>query len=217
MNLTDKVCWTNSLWETFSKGGLTGGPTDRDRRTLVSITVDHINGLKQHRPSAEIAHTTHVMVDEQIQKERARDPNAANITCQKGCSFCCRVAVTISRTEATLLARIVREEKIEVDVERLRRQSAHGLKDWNTQAPADRACVFLDGDGCCRVYKWRPNACRKYFVISRPALCDTVAYPGGGVTRWMSPVAECIESANLTVFGSALLPHQLLRTLKVKR
>ncbi len=64
------------------------------------------------------------------------------LVCGPGCSSCCQDNLTVLEIEAALIAarapRLLREEE---------------------PGPAG-GCAFLDGQGRCRIYPWRPYVCR---------------------------------------------------------
>ncbi len=64
-----------------------------------------------------------------------------DLVCARGCSACCQDDLTVFTLEAAL----IRDKCAEV--------LAAG------PAPAG-ACAFLDPDGACRIYPWRPYVCR---------------------------------------------------------
>lgn len=100
-----------------------------------------------------------------------------------------------------------------LDSARLRRQAVFTEDNWCVQPKEDDSCAFLGTDGRCRVYEYRPMACRKYFVASDPASCDLRSNPKGKVLRWFTPAAEVITTAVFTEFGVNSMPVQLLAAL----
>lgn len=95
-------------------------------------------------------------------------------SCRKGCFFCCRQNVAIYKAEASLIAEYCQEHDISIPRDYLLQQLKHG---WKEIAKAEVGwCVFLK-EGECSIYPVRPLSCRKYHVVSPPALCDTVKYP----------------------------------------
>ncbi len=164
--------------------------------------------------ASSVAHKAHIAMDEVLERDRAKNPGSENVRCGKGCSHCCREAVEIWPHEAALLVEITREAGIALDTARLERQSRHTVDTWRQQPLADKACVFLGGDGACTVYESRPNACRKLLVVTDPALCDAEHSKPDSVGRWFSWEAELMESAALEVFGAALMPGSLLAALQ---
>ena len=161
-----------------------------------------------------VAREAHAVIDELLQRDRKRDAASGEIRCRKGCDHCCHGAVEIWPHEAALLVEAARAGGVELDRARLERQAVHDIDDWQRQPDADRACVFLGGDGACRVYDSRPNACRKLLVTSDPALCDASRHPVGSTERWFSWEAELLECAALEAMGRALMPRALLRILR---
>lgn len=166
--------------------------------------------LAKHPDQLGIAAGVHDAIDRSVQALMARDPNAGQVKCRKGCAACCHINVDVSRSEAQLLAACAADLGLPIDLDRLRKQAAG----YGALAPEDRACVFLK-DGACRVYEHRPGACRKMLVITDPDLCDTVKNPGGKVGHLVSAEAEVIWSVLLTRDERGTLPAMLLRELDV--
>ncbi len=160
-----------------------------------------------------VARRVHIAIDVVLERDRKKDANSGDIQCRKGCSHCCRVPVEIWPHEAALLVEIAREAGMELDRARLERQNHHTIDTWRQQPAADKACVFLGDDGACKVYAFRPNACRKLLVVTDPALCDAGKHPPESVGRWFSWEAELMESAALEICGAALMPQSLLAAL----
>jgi len=160
-----------------------------------------------------VARKVHAAMDEVLERDRKKSADSGGIRCRKGCAHCCHGPVEIWPQEAALLVEIARKAGMELDKARLERQSQYTMDTWRQQPAADRACGFLGDDGACRVYEFRPNACRKLFVVTDPALCDADKHPPESVGRWFSWEAEILESAALEVFGAALMPRSLLAAL----
>jgi Fe-S-cluster containining protein len=152
-------------------------------------------------------------MDTVLQRDRERDPASGGIRCGKGCSHCCHGPVEIWPQEAALLVKAAREAGIELNRPRLERQGRQSIETWRQQPGTDTACVFLGGDGACRVYESRPNACRKLLVVSDPALCDAKNGALDRVERWFSWESEMLETAALEIFGRGLMPRLLLAEL----
>lgn len=96
------------------------------------------------------------------------------VSCKKGCHFCCRINVDISEPEAILISEYCKENGIDIPKDRLEEQLKYG---WREIAATEAGwCVFLK-EGNCSIYPVRPAACRAYHVASEPHLCDTVTYP----------------------------------------
>ena len=170
-------------------------------------------GAAGNQDAPSVAREVHIAMDDVLERDRKKSANSGDIACRKGCDRCCHGPVEIWPHEAALLVEIAREAGMELDKARLERQSQYTMDTWRQQPAADRACGFLGDDGACRVYEFRPNACRKLFVVTDPALCDADKHPPESVGRWFSWEAEILESAALEVFGAALMPRSLLAAL----
>ena len=92
-----------------------------------------------------------------LERDRQRDAASGGIRCGRGCSHCCHGPVEIWPHEAALLVAAAREAGVELDLARLERQRRATVDTWRQQPAADTACVFLGGDGACRVYASRPE------------------------------------------------------------
>jgi len=160
-----------------------------------------------------VARGVHVAIDNVLERDRKQSAASGDIQCRKGCHHCCRGPVEIWPHEAALLIEFARTAGMEMDQARLERQSQYTADTWRKQPAADTACVFLGGDGACRVYESRPNACRKLLVVTDPALCEAEKHPPESVGRWYSWEAEILESAALEIFGRDLMPRLLLAAL----
>src|SRR5262245_20061628 len=139
-------------------------------RATMDRYVERFRAAGQGDPIA-LARDVHAAIEEVLERDRRRDPASGDIRCGKGCSHCCSGPVEIWPHEAVLLVEAARAAGIELERLRLERQSRASVDTWREQPVADRACVFLGGDGACRVYASRPNACRKLLVTSDPRLC----------------------------------------------
>lgn len=96
------------------------------------------------------------------------------VSCSKGCHFCCRQNVHVYKAEVAVIGEYCREIGIEIPKSYLKEQMRYG---WRELAKTEVGwCVFLK-NGECSIYPVRPIACRNYFVISDPKLCDVITYP----------------------------------------
>ena len=164
--------------------------------------------------SRSVAERVHGAIDTVLERDRSKDRSTDAITCGKGCVHCCKGPVEVFPHEAARLVEGARAAGIALDVARLQRQAQYATGNWSAQSALDRACAFLGDDGACRVYSTRPNACRKLFVVTEPAFCNSDQYGPDHVGRWISWEAEILATAGLEVFGAALMPVALLRALQ---
>ena len=193
----------------------------RNERKAAYLRAIYDRHIERFRAAADqdapaIARDAHGAMDMQLEQDRGKNPGSENIRCGKGCSHCCREAVEIWPQEAVLLVERLRASGRELDRARLERQNRYTVNTWQQQPAADKACVFLGGDGACTVYEFRPNACRKLLVVTDPALCNAEHSKPDSVGRWFSWEAELMESAALEVFGAALMPGSLLTALDAR-
>ena len=197
--------------------------TAANRKARDARKTAHLRGLMDryserfraagNQDAPSIAREAHLAIDGVLERDREKSAGGGDIKCRKGCSHCCHGPVEIWPQEAALLVEIAREAGIDMDEARLERQSRHNVDSWRQQPAADTACVFLGDDGACKVYEFRPNACRKLLVVTDPSLCDARKHPPDSVGRWFSWEAEILESAAQEVFGATLMPRSLLAVL----
>jgi len=156
--------------------------------------------------------TFYAGIDEAMKQMREEDK--AQISCKKGCSYCCHINVDISMDEAKLIVEHCVEKSIPIYVERLKAQLGMN-NDKRRNLGENTACAFLDVEqGTCNVYEYRPAACRKYIVFSDPLLCDAKENPGATVTQFINQKAELITAGimNNSAFGP--MAELVLETLK---
>lgn len=122
----------------------------------------------------ERARLVHAQIDQAIRETDQLAPREQNVSCRKACSYCCHTPVSIGASEGILIEDFARENKIEWDAARARRQSEAHDPQLYRQALSweEAACVFLSDQGSCQIYAARPISCRKLSVVSEPKLCD---------------------------------------------
>jgi Fe-S-cluster containining protein len=189
---------------------------DERKKAHLHRMFGHYNeqfGVAENQDAPSVARGAHIAIDNVLERDRKKSATSGDIKCRKGCDHCCRVPVEIWPHEAALLVEIAHETGMEMDKARLERQSRYTIDNWHQQPAADKSCVFLGDDGACKVYEFRPNACRKLLVVTDPALCDAEKHPAESAGRWFSWEAEILELAALEIFGAALMPRLLLAAL----
>lgn len=164
--------------------------------------------LKEHDPIS-VAASFHHHLDQHIQEGLSKeDPN--EITCKKGCSHCCNLHVDVTMEEAILLYEFAKENYIEIDWEKAKRQSKYNVENWLKQPKEDCSCLFLDEkSGTCKVYQYRPMNCRKLFSLDDVEKC----YPFQGIIllkRFVYYKAEALASAVATATHVQTLSTLLL-------
>lgn len=141
---------------------------------------------------------------------------AAKVSCKTGCTHCCYLEVGVTVGEAEVMLSYAKEQGLAIDVSRLEAQklaTAEG-RFIRLEKPL-RKCVFLGEDNLCKVYEFRPVACRKYFVLTPPEDCDTEGRPDKQVASFFGLDAEIIQSAAFQASPSGQMAEMLLKTMNV--
>jgi Fe-S-cluster containining protein len=128
------------------------------------------------------------MIYSWVDKQISEYPDKAKkqIKCGgKGCSFCCNIHVMCSLDEAQLIKNYAESKGIQIDKQRLKKQSKLTVGDY-ILSPHKR-CVFLDNDGSCKVYDVRPLACRMHNAVTPVELCDTDKSMGAETASYAEP------------------------------
>jgi Fe-S-cluster containining protein len=180
---------------------------DMKEKAAKHYMLQYMEGIKEGHSGPSLIHSFQKNIDYHISQailERKYPP----ISCSKGCTGCCHIEVSVTIHEAELLLMFCEDKKIKIDYDRIKYQSEH---EYPKMEYKDRSCVFLDSEGSCKVYEYRPMACRKYMVISSPDLCHTGNHPMGKVTVLSSKLAEIISATMASLVESDSLPKMLLK------
>lgn len=139
-----------------------------------------------------------------------------NISCRKGCSACCHIPVTISGDEADFITEFVSYNNIPVDLSKADLQ-ATSFQYLNISYE-DRACIFLNASGECKVYAARPLICRAHQVMSNPEKCKWYGIDFvNDVAHYVLPLVELKVSVVWNTSDVGLLPQMMLTRLKSPR
>lgn len=170
--------------------------------------------LKAHPDDARsVAYSVQKEVQNNVDKKV--ESSKHKVSCRKGCAFCCYLSVDITLHEADLLLEMCQSEDISIDWKRVVKQ-ARKADDFNSLDYQDRKCPFLADDDSCKVYRLRPNSCRKLVVVSDPKKCDTLNHNGAQVARLVDVEAEIISSSTNNAVTSGTMA-QMLVLAKTKR
>jgi Fe-S-cluster containining protein len=127
--------------------------------------------------------------------------NKVELSCQRGCAYCCHLRVEIRPHDAFVLAHHIQTKfntdqraraiaRIEANLQRIAALTAE------QHIRAGIPCALLD-EGVCSVYDGRPVTCRKYYSLSletcRNAFNDTSA-----------PLTGDIEHEQVRLAGNAV-------------
>jgi Fe-S-cluster containining protein len=126
-------------------------------------TTDKVRALGDH---------LHRDVQGHIDMLMAHTPPDERPACRAGCVFCCAIPVEIRAPEAIYIALRLREERSSAEIdallEKLRRRVAERRGWLSDERWARRQmCVFLQNNGRCGIYAFRPLNCRGWTSTSR--------------------------------------------------
>ena len=140
--------------------------------------------------------------------EQSKNVMKKNISCKKGCSFCCHINVNITSDEAKVITTCCKDAGITIDYAYLQEQA----KDPPMQQALGKhsACVFLK-NGECTIYPFRPMNCRKYFVCSPPLQCDVKRKMSNTVDVFFELETEIIHSAIVSTLPIGSMATMLLK------
>ena len=142
---------------------------------------------------------------------KAPQENKKEIQCREGCTACCFVEIDVSADEAATIIDHCRKNDVEIDREYLTKQASAGRKVFSEIS----RCVFLK-DNLCSIYTVRPVACRKHWIKSDPAFCDSSKNITNPVNRYFDINAEILASAMFNVAETKPLEQALLDELDGK-
>ncbi|QDK42941.1 hypothetical protein DOM21_16075 [Bacteriovorax stolpii] len=187
----------------------------RNQPEFMNITesvVEHLNKIKSKLEKARFVHN---VVDECNKEVFAHPLLKEFVPCKAGCSGCCHTQVSVTEDEAELLLHNI-DEGVVIDYNRLSLQSEAGNEaaDFYKLSYKDRACVFLDENGACKVYKDRPSVCRTNAVVGEASQCDTSSQAQGPLRLVKTPKADMAIVAAFAVAESGTLPVMLSKVLK---
>lgn len=203
------------LSESFSQMLKNPALDEKTTNFLKTELVRSIENLKLQRENHKhelesFIYSIHLQMERMLRKELSTHPEKNNISCRKGCSFCCMLNVDISESEASLLIEHCKEIDFTIDWEKAKRQASFDSNNWSEQQAKDRNCLFLSEEGTCNVYKHRPSSCRNHIVINDPKDCDM----GSGITQtkkiaiWQ---VELMASTIMNIEDVGNLPKMLLK------
>lgn len=167
-------------------------------KALMDQFTDMLTFAKKRAPIVGVI-AIHDTIDKAITKD------VGQVTCARGCNFCCYIEVTTATEEGKMLARHVKREMLPA----LAKQAA--ANKWNDLPYQDRKCVFLK-NGECSVYDIRPAVCRKYAVASPAKDCNT-EHQINQVSVAVVFAAEAATFSLHEVYGSDRMARTIMRNL----
>lgn len=172
--------------------------------------------LSESNPE-QFIETLHKAADDDI--KATVDPK--KVSCSRGCSYCCYIAVNVSESEALLILEKYKASGILFDApdkakteKRIEKQlDCKTWEDWDQLPYADRQCMFLQNNQCA-VYEHRPLACRKYFVRSPADDCNSEKHSEKKVLNVTVNSVEKIASALINAEENGLLPTMINKVVQ---
>ena len=188
----------------------------RNQPEFLEITQSVMAHLNKIKSKLEKARFVHNVVDEYNKEVFAHPLLKQLVPCKAGCSGCCHTQVSVTEDEAELLIHNIDEAGVKIDYERLALQSEAGndSENYYKLSYKDRACVFLDENGACKVYKDRPSVCRTNSVVGDASQCDTSTQAQGPLRLVKTPKADMAIVASFATAESGTLPFMVAKLLK---
>jgi Fe-S-cluster containining protein len=183
---------------------------------LSRLSEEVINyvSLSHKYKSGELAQAWYEIVDEAIKKYKEDYPDSQLITCEKGCSSCCKISVCISQAEAELIIDYCEQWSVPTYPAILRQQRGNTSSTWKDLPIKYRNCIFLSQHGTCRIYDVRPSACRQHFSVSEKEFCNMTRFPEGKIKIWRPLEIEYIAVAQTIAGDCSFLPEKLLEVIE---
>ncbi len=202
-------------WMSNIFSGIYNRADERQKAIMANMLMHYIEEYKRAKKETDgisAAVNFHKLIDLEV-AENMDSEMGRSVSCKKGCSSCCAMHIDATDDEADLLLAYIKEQKIEIDKDKLERQAKNGRENWHNQPFDDWECVFLDNTTkSCKVYEHRPASCRKLLVLSDAKLCD-MKNPKQRIQWFAQTEAEAIASATMNATESDTLAKLLYNKL----
>lgn len=141
---------------------------------FITIVRSVLDGLKKIADKYKRAQFIHGLVDEYNEEVFSHPLVKQFSPCKMGCTGCCHTQVSVTDDEAELLVKRIREGiSIDENLLKLQMMAKNETADFFQIPYEQRKCIFLDGEGACKVYDDRPSVCRTNAVLGSAEQCDT--------------------------------------------
>ena len=130
------------------------------------------------------------------------------ISCKKGCGYCCYLHVDVTAHEAEVILERCKEEGISIDWLRVKKQSIRGYTTWGNLSMKHKRCVFLSDDNQCKIYSFRPAKCRLMLSVDDPIKCKD---DDGGHVNFFAHHPETLSIAIYNAVGGGTLAAELIK------
>lgn len=151
------------------------------------MSLESLRFEQEADPGARAAHRRFERVVDEA-------PGRGAWACEEGCNFCCHLLVTVTPSEAELLAGRLTPDAIARVEDRARRAAGLTAGEYRR---ARIPCALLDAAGRCSAYDVRPLKCRAHTSTSRD-VCERV-HRGEATTNeipvdsWLARAADAIR------------------------
>ncbi len=181
-------------------------------KECVQHYYDELSKCYKKDDKATYAYSTLKLFDQTLVKWE-NNPDYKKITCKKGCSNCCHVAVIIRDSEADLLIELIKKEKIDPKTHRLKKQSKKTDEDFHDLSYKESKCIFLKNHECS-IYEYRPLNCRCHNTLDESKYCDVKKYPRRKHQKFLPLEIMVIQRVVQLIEDVGYMSNQLLKRLK---
>lgn len=116
--------------------------------------------------------------------------------CKRGCSHCCHIAVSVSKTEAELIG-----ERTGIRPASAPSRMNGDHIEWGYHNP----CPFLRNSECS-IYEWRPIACRIHYSLDKDDLLCRLSPPNTNSVPYIN-TENLIKLTLLVLTADGSFPH----------
>jgi Fe-S-cluster containining protein len=154
-------------------------PLFPDTATRQAIRIRYTAALRSGTPQSKVLDEAHHEADDRAARVFAR---AGAPACGPGCSYCCKLFVSVRAPEARRLAAALRALPAArlAEVRRRLAENAARVKGSTSESYPRVPCALLTDEGTCVAYEARPFSCRDYhsFDVDACRKVDVGEAPG---------------------------------------
>jgi Fe-S-cluster containining protein len=166
---------------------------ERHIHTSMNKIIQELSALK---PGVERGRRIQELIDIEVDQN-----TSSKVTCKKGCSNCCHLNIEITSDDAAVAINGMMILNYQLDPIRFSEHARREGRDekWNRGVIPENKCLFLNKEGACAIYHFRPSVCRKVLVTNDPKECADIK---GQLSPIYMPKVEIIISAALNLEGN---------------
>jgi len=169
-------------------------PLFPDTATRQPIRLGYAAALRSGKPQSRVLDEAHQEADDRAARVFAR---AGSPACRPGCSYCCKLFVSVRAPEARRLAAALRALPAAqlADVRRRLAANAARVKGSTSESYPRVPCALLSTEGTCIAYETRPFSCRDYHSFDVEACRKVDVGEAPGVPSHREAAAVHVEVA----------------------